>query len=94
MGNGRSKEREASVTQRLRHRVLIAMHRFHHELQRGINEGPRLFRIEPFDQCRRPFEISQEGGDGLALRIRRLTLVSTLFQITSQLNNTFANSER
>ena len=54
---------------RLRHIALIAMHGIHHELQGRINNRPRFFGIESFNQRRRAFEISKQGGDGLALTV-------------------------
>src|SRR5438105_2393401 len=39
----------------------------HHDLQRRINQCARCFRIKPFDQGRRTFEVSEECSDDLAL---------------------------
>jgi hypothetical protein len=49
------------------------MHGIHHELERGVDEGTGLFRIEPFDQGGGAFEVGKEGGDGLALAVRNTT---------------------
>ena len=47
------------------------MHGVHHQLQGGINNRPRLFGIESFDQRRRAFEIGKQRGDGFALTVGR-----------------------
>jgi hypothetical protein len=39
----------------------------HHELERRINQGARLFGVKPFNQCGRAFEVSKKCSDGLAL---------------------------
>jgi hypothetical protein len=69
MGNGRAKERKDAIPQGLRHIALVAMHRVHHELQGGIKERAGFFRIQPFDQGRRAFEISKQGSDRLPFAV-------------------------
>ena len=45
------------------------MHGVHHELQGGINNRPRFFGVEAFNQCGRAFEISKQRRDRLALAV-------------------------
>src|SRR5713101_2151493 len=69
MGNGRAKQRQDAIAERLGDVALIAMDGLHHELQRGINNGPGVLRVEPFDERGRAFEVSEESSDGLALTL-------------------------
>ena len=69
----RTEQGKDAIAQRLRHIALIAMHGVHHELQGRINNRPRFFGIESFNQRRRAFEIGKQGGDRLALTVRRST---------------------
>ncbi len=69
MGKGRTEQGKDAIAQRLRHIPLIAMHGVHHQLQRWVNDGSRLFRIKSFDQGRRAFEVGKEGGDGFAFAV-------------------------
>jgi hypothetical protein len=64
------------------------VHGIHHELQGGVNNGTGFFRVEPFNQGRRAFEVCKQGGDGLAFTVgdaprcqRRLLGENTLGQM-------------
>ena len=69
MGKRRTEQGKDAIAQRLRHIAVIVMHGVHHQLQRGINNRPRFFGIESFNQRRRAFEIGKQGGDRFALTI-------------------------
>src|SRR5262245_11096524 len=58
-----------AIAQGLRDIALVAMHRVHHELQSGIDDRPRLFRVESLDERRRSFEVSKQRGDRFALAV-------------------------
>jgi alkanesulfonate monooxygenase SsuD/methylene tetrahydromethanopterin reductase-like flavin-dependent oxidoreductase (luciferase family) len=68
-----AKQGKDAIAQGLRDIPLIAMHGVHHQLQSGINDRPRFFRIESFDQCSRTFEIGKERRDSFALAVRSPT---------------------
>jgi hypothetical protein len=46
------------------------MHGIHHQLQSGIDNGPGLFRVEPFDERGRAFEVGKQRRDGFAFTVR------------------------
>ena len=69
MGKRRTKEGKDAIAQRLRHIALIAMHRIHHQLQRGINNRAGFFGVESFNQRGGAFEVGKKGGDGLAFAL-------------------------
>ena len=71
MGNGRAEQGKDAIAQGLRDIAVIAMHGVHHQLQSGINNRSGFFRIEPFDQRRRAFEIGKQRGDRFALALRQ-----------------------
>jgi hypothetical protein len=50
VGNRCAKEREDTIAKGLRYISLIAMDRFHHDLQRGVYDPPCVFWVEIFDQ--------------------------------------------
>ena len=77
VGNRRTEQGKDAIAQGLRDIALIAMHGIHHELQCGINNRPGFFGIEPFNQRRRAFEVSKQGGDGLPLTVGRLPRASS-----------------
>ena len=69
MGKRRAEQGKDAIAQRLRHIAVILMHGVHHQLQGGINNRPRFFGIESFNQRRRAFEIGKQRGDRLALTV-------------------------
>jgi hypothetical protein len=71
MGNWCAKQRKDAITKRLSDVALVAMHRVHHDLQGGIDDAAGVLGVEVFDKSSGTFEVSKEGGDGLALAIRR-----------------------
>jgi hypothetical protein len=46
MSERRAEEREDAIPGRLRHIALVAMHRVHHQLERGIDQAARFLRVE------------------------------------------------
>ena len=82
MGKRRAEQGKDAIAQRLRHITVIVMHRVHHELESGIDNRPRPFRIESFNQCRRTFEIGKQGRDGFTFTIGDATgLQRCLFRV-------------
>ena len=69
MGDGCTEEGEDTITEHLGDIAFIAMHGVHHQLECGINNRTGFFRIEPFDQRRRTFEIGKQRGDRFALAV-------------------------
>ena len=55
---------------RLRDIAFIAMHRIHHQLQGGINNGACFFGIEVSNEIGRAFDVGKQGSDAFALTIR------------------------
>ena len=47
------------------------MHGVHHELQSRVNNRPRFFGIESFNQGRGAFEIGKQRSDGLTFALRQ-----------------------
>jgi hypothetical protein len=45
MRNRRAKEREDAIAQRLSNIPLVAMDRFHHQLECGVNDAACFFRV-------------------------------------------------
>ena len=94
MGKRRAEQGKDAIAQHLRHIALIAMHRVHHQLQGRINNRPRLFWVQSFNQRRRAFEIGKQGGDGFALAVgssarfqRRLFGADALGQVWRRVTN-------
>jgi bacterioferritin-associated ferredoxin len=48
------------------------MHRVHHQLERGVDEAARLFRVEVLDQIHRTLDIGKQSGDCLTLALETL----------------------
>ena len=71
VGDGSAKEGEDAVAGGLHDEALIAMDRVHHQLQGRIDEAPGRFGIEAFNQGGGVFDVSKEGGNGLALTLGR-----------------------
>ncbi len=66
----RPEQREDPVAGGLHHIALVAMRRFAHQLERGIDQAARLLRVEVFDQLHRALDIGEQRGDGLTLALR------------------------
>src|SRR5215469_16876376 len=63
----RPEQRENSVAGRLRNIAAVMMDCIHHEIERRIDYGPRLFWIEVLNQLHRAFDVGEERRDRLAL---------------------------
>jgi hypothetical protein len=62
---------EDSIAGGLNYVAAIVIRRLDHQMQGGIDKCARLFRIEFLHQFHRPLDIGEQGGDGLALLVRR-----------------------
>ena len=69
MRDRRSEQCENAVTGRLHDVTAVAMDRFHHELECGIDHGARLFGVEVFHQFHRALDIGEQRGHCLALSV-------------------------
>src|SRR5438309_2477932 len=69
MRNRRSEQREYPVAGRLHDVTAVTVYSFHHQLERGIDNGTRLLRVEVLHQLHRALYVRKESGDGLALTI-------------------------
>ena len=54
-----AEQREDAIPGRLRHIALVAMHRVHHQLERGIDQAARLLRVEVLDQLHRTLDVGE-----------------------------------
>ena len=72
MRDRRAEQRKDSIASGLHDVTVVAMHRVDHQLQRRIDNRPRLFRIEPLHQVHRPLDIRKQRRDSLALPARRI----------------------
>ena len=72
MRDRRPEEREDSVAGGLHDVTVVAMDRFDHQLQRRIDNRPRLFRIETLHQVHRSLDIREQRRHRLALAARRV----------------------
>ena len=68
-GNRRAEQREDAVSHRLRDIAFIAMHGFHHEQQRRVDNCARFFRVEILDEIHRVLDIGEQRGDGFPFSI-------------------------
>ena len=59
MRDRRAEQREDAIPRRLRHIALVAMHRVHHQLERGIDQAARLLRVEVLDQLHRALDVRE-----------------------------------
>ncbi len=67
MRDRRSEQREDAITRGLHDVAVVAMRRFDHQLQRGIDDCARLFGIEVLLKLGRALDVGEERGDGFAL---------------------------
>jgi hypothetical protein len=51
----------------------VTLHRLHHQLECGIDDGAGLLWIEVFDQLHRTFDVGEKNGDCLALALESLS---------------------
>ncbi len=72
MRDRRTEQRKNPVAGGLHDVPVVAMHRVDHQLQRRIDNRPRLFRIEPLHQIHRPLDIGKQRRNSLALTPRRI----------------------
>src|SRR5215470_1788117 len=71
MGNRGSEQRHDPVTHDLIDRALIAMDRFHHVLENGVEYPPGFLRVTVGQQLRRALEIGKQHGNLLAFAFER-----------------------
>ena len=71
MRNRRAEQGKDTVAKSLGDIAVIPMHRIHHELQRGVDDGASFFGVESFNEGRRTFQVCEQCCDGLALSITR-----------------------
>ena len=67
MHHGRTEQREDAVAGGLHHITTVMQNRPHHQLQRRLDDGARLLRVEVFDQLHRTLDVSEQDRDHLAL---------------------------
>ncbi len=67
VGERRAEQRHHTVPEHLVHRTLVAVHRFHHPVQRGVEQRTRLFRVAPVEQFQRAADVGEQHGHVLAL---------------------------
>ena len=65
----RAEERHDAVAHHLVHRALVAVHRFHHVLEHGVEERARLLGVAVGEQLHRALEVGEEHRDLLALAL-------------------------
>jgi hypothetical protein len=63
VGHRRAEERHDPVTHHLIHRALVAVDRFHHPLQHGIENLPGLLGIAVGEQLHRALEVGEQDRD-------------------------------
>jgi hypothetical protein len=66
-----AEQREDAIPGRLRDIALVAMHRIHHQLERGIDQAAPFLRVKVLDQFHRSLDVGEQRGDGLALAVKR-----------------------
>jgi hypothetical protein len=67
VGERRAEQRHDPVAHDLVDGALVAMHSFHHPLEDGVEEFPRLLGIAIGKQLHRALQIGEGDGDLLAL---------------------------
>ncbi len=72
VGERRAEERHDPVAHDLVDRALVAVHRFHHPLEHGIQQAPGFLRILVGQELHRALEIGEEHRDLLALAFERV----------------------
>ena len=70
MRDRRAEQRKNPIASGLHDVTVVAMHRVDHQLQRRIDNRPRLFRIEPLHKIHRSLDIGKQRRHGLALTAR------------------------
>jgi hypothetical protein len=71
MRHRRTEQRENAVAGGLHDIPVVAVNCIDHQLERGIDDRARLFRIEIAHQLGRTFDIREQRRDGLALALDR-----------------------
>ena len=64
-----AEQREDAVAHGLCHVALVAMDRVHHELECGVDDRARVFRVEVFDEGHRALDVGEQRGDRLAFAV-------------------------
>jgi hypothetical protein len=67
----RAEERHDPVAHDLVDGALVAMDRFHHVFEDGVEELPRLLRVAVSQQLHRALHVGEENRDLLALALER-----------------------
>src|SRR5215469_3646230 len=71
MGHWCPEKREDAIAGGLNHIPVVATDRLDHELERGVNNGARFFRIEVSHKLGRTLDVGEQGGDGLSFTADR-----------------------
>jgi hypothetical protein len=71
VGQWRPEQRHNAVPEHLVHRALVAVHRRHHGMQSGVQNGPSLFWVEVTDQLCRAREVGKQHRHLFALAFQR-----------------------
>mgnify|MGYP003693681153 CR=1 FL=1 len=67
MSEGRAEQGHDAVAHHLIDGTFEAMDGFHHPLEHGVEDAPRVFRVAIGEELERATEIGEEDGDLLAL---------------------------
>ncbi len=67
MRNRRAEQSKDPIAGGLHDVPVVAMHRVDHELQRRVDNGARLLRVEVLHQLHRALDVGEQRRDGLAL---------------------------
>ena len=70
VGERRAEQRHDAVPEDLVHRPFVAVHRLHHDVQRRVEQGARLFRVAPVQELERSPDIGEQHGHVLALALQ------------------------
>jgi hypothetical protein len=69
VGDGCTEQRKNAVPGRLHNVALVAMDRVDHQLERGIDNGTRLFWVELLHQLHRALDVGEESGNRFAFTV-------------------------
>jgi hypothetical protein len=70
VSNRRTEQCEDAIPGRLHDEAAVAVYSLHHQLERGIDNGTRLFRVEVLHQLHRTLDVGEQCGNHLALTVR------------------------
>jgi hypothetical protein len=71
MRDRRAEQRHDPIAHDLVHRALVPVHGFHHQLEHGVEDLPRLLGVAVGEQLHRTLEVGEEHRDLLALAFER-----------------------